>query len=57
MLSGCPPFFGKSKAEIYTSIVRDVPKFGRVRGRLSPQAIEFTMMCLDKDPSKRATAE
>ena len=32
------------------------PKFGRVRSKLSQKAIDFTMLCLDKDPYKRATA-
>ena len=31
LLSGCPPFYGKTKQEIYRSIVSDPPKFGRVR--------------------------
>lgn len=31
LLSGCPPFFGKTKQDIYRSIVSDIPKFGRVR--------------------------
>ena len=35
LLSGCPPFFGKTKMDIYKSIVRDKPKFGRVAGSLS----------------------
>ena len=31
LLSGCPPFFGKSKLEIYTAILSDEPRFGRVK--------------------------
>ncbi len=31
LLSGCPPFFGKSKSQIYSAIISGTPKFGRVR--------------------------
>lgn len=37
--------------------MRDEPKFGRVKKSLSKDAIEFTMMCLNKDPKMRASAE
>ena len=47
LLSGSPPFFGKSKMEIYKSIVKDKPKFGRVMDSLTPEAIQFTMKCLN----------
>ena len=50
MLSGRPPFFGKSKQEIYKAIVNKKPDFGRVLDSLSPEAIQFTMKCLKKDP-------
>lgn len=56
LLSGSPPFFGKSKMEIYKSIVKDKPKFGRVMDSLTPEAIQFTMKCLNKDPKVRPTA-
>lgn len=39
LLSGCPPFYGKTKQDIYRSIVSDVPKFGKVRGSLSAEAV------------------
>ena len=55
LLSGTPPFFGKSTMEIYQSIINDQPKFGRYLPRLSKEAVEFTMMMLQKDPSKRAS--
>ena len=57
MISGCPPFFGKTKMEIYKSIVKDKPKFGKALDSLSPEAIQFTMKCLNKDPKMRASAE
>ena len=56
LLSGCPPFYGRTKQEIYRSIVTDTPKFGKVRSSLSPEAIQFITKCLVKDQSKRATA-
>ena len=31
LLSGCPPFYGKTKPDISRSIVNDIPKFGRVK--------------------------
>ena len=51
LLTGCPPFFGKSKADIYKSIINGEPKFGRVKANLSPEAIQFTLKCLNKDQS------
>lgn len=56
LLSGCPPFYGQSKQEIYRSIVRDEPRFGKVKHALSDQAIEFISKCLNKDPSQRPSA-
>ena len=35
LLSGCPPFYGQSKQDIYRSIVSDVPKFGKIKNSLS----------------------
>lgn len=57
LLSGSPPFFGKSKQAIYASILNDTPRFGRVKSLLSQGAIDFVTKCLQKDPSQRATAE
>ena len=57
LLSGTPPFYGKSTLDIYKSIAYDVPKFGRFKDNLTPAAIEFTMLMLDKDPNTRATAK
>ena len=56
LLSGAVPFYGKSKIDIYKSIVRDRPKFGRFKDNLTPAAIGFTMLMLEKDPKKRMTA-
>ena len=56
LLSGCPPFYGRTKQEIYRSIVSDTPKFGKVKSSLTPEAIQFITKCLSKDPSTRATA-
>jgi len=57
LLSGSPPFYGKSKPEIYKSIVNGTPKFGRYKESLSNQAKEFILACLSKDPLQRPTAE
>lgn len=56
LLTGCPPFFGKSKQEIYDAILNSQPQFGRVKSRLSRRALEFTLLCLQKDASVRPTA-
>ena len=57
LLSGAPPFFGKNTPEIYQSIVNDRPKFGRCLSRLSKEAVDFTMLMLQKDPRNRASAD
>lgn len=57
LLSGCPPFYGKTKQDIYRSIVSDIPKFGRVRSQLSAEATQFVMLCLSKDPERRYSAK
>jgi len=57
LLTGCPPFFGAKKEDIYNSIKRDEPRFGRVKDRLSAEAIEFTLLCLEKNPQDRASAD
>jgi len=31
LLSGAPPFYGKTKPDISRAIVSDIPKFGRVK--------------------------
>ena len=56
LLSGCPPFYGKTKLDIYRSIVSDIPKFGKVKSSLTQEAIQFVMKCLSKDPARRFTA-
>ena len=57
LLSGSPPFFGKSKPEIYQSIVNGTPKFGRYKQMLSEDSKRFVMRCLAKDPAERPTAD
>ena len=56
LLSGCPPFYGRTKQEIYRSIISDLPKFGKVKASLTAEAIQFITKCLHKEPAKRATA-
>ena len=57
MLTGAPPFWGKTQNAIYQSIVQKKPTFGKAKKLLSQEAMDFVMSCLDKDPAKRATAE
>jgi len=57
LLSGCPPFFGKTKQDIYKSILESSPKFGRVNNTLSANSKDFVIKCLSKMPSNRPTAE
>ena len=57
LLSGSPPFYGKSKQEIYKSIVNGVPKFGRYKQLLNQEAVRFVLSCLEKDPANRPTAD
>jgi serine/threonine protein kinase len=56
LLTGCPPFCGKTKEEIYKAITTSEPRFGRVREKLSRDAVDFTLKCLEKDPKQRPTA-
>lgn len=56
LLSGAPPFYGKSTLDIYQSIVADEPQFGRFKDNLTPEAIEFTRQMLEKDPARRPSA-
>ena len=57
LLSGSPPFYGKTKENISKAIISDVPKFGRVKASLSPEAIQFVMKCLSKDAARRPSAD
>ena len=57
MLTGNAPFFGKTQNEIYKAIVNKEPHFGKAKRVMSPQAIQFIMDCLDKDPKRRLSAE
>ena len=57
LLTGCPPFYGKNKIDIFVSIVDKTPSFGRVKQHLSQEAIDFTLQCLGKEAGKRPSAE
>jgi calcium-dependent protein kinase len=57
LLSGCPPFYGKEKKDIQRAILSAQPNFGRVKQKLSNQAIDFTLKCLNKDSSQRPSAK
>lgn len=57
MLSGEPPFRGGCNNDIFTKILTHEVKFDPKRWKkVSPKAIEFVKMCLNKDPSKRPSA-
>ena len=62
LLTGFPPFCGRSKAEIYKSVSKEDPSWGNRRDKdysydLTPEAIQFVNKCLKKDPSMRSSAE
>ena len=57
LLSGYPPFDGASNQYITNAIINKKPMFGGVRLTLTPQAKQFTTMCLEKDPDQRPSAE
>ena len=46
MLTGNAPFWGKTQNEVYRSIVKKTPTFGKAKKVLSQEAIEFTTNCL-----------
>lgn len=55
LLSGCPPFHGKTKPEIHNSILTGSPHFGRVRNFLSEEAKNFVLSCLTRAAEERPT--
>jgi calcium-dependent protein kinase len=58
MLSGHPPFNGKSEAEIFSKISRGVFNFsGKEWTGISKDAKNFIQRLLTRDPNKRVTAE
>ena len=57
LLTGTPPFFGRTKIEIYDAILNRQPVFGRLKSQLTRSAIDFTLQCLEKDPKVRASAD
>lgn len=57
LLTGAPPFFGESKNQIYRAIVNAEPTFGKVRASLSPDAVDFVLNCLSKNPSERLSSQ
>ena len=57
MLTGSPPFWGKTQNDVYKAIVQKTPTFGKSKKLLSEDAMQFTMACLAKDPSERSSAE
>ena len=56
LLTGRPPFGGRSKRDVYSAIVHGTPDFGTMRSSLSPQSIDFVMRCLAKDKSARPSS-
>ena len=53
LLTGKPPFFGKSKSAIKHSILEGEADFGLTQANLSVFATQFVNQCLQKDPEKR----
>ena len=57
MLSGEPPFKGKSNNEIFMKIIKDPIKFNPYKwNNLSENSKNFIKLCLNKDPNKRPNA-
>ena len=57
MLSGEPPFKGKSNNEIFMKIIKDPIKFNPYKwNNLSENSKNFIKLCLNKDPNKRPSA-
>ena len=57
LLTGCAPFNGHTKEQVYASIMRDTENFGGLKAALSTRAIYFVTECLTKNPRERPTAE
>jgi calcium/calmodulin-dependent protein kinase I len=56
LLTGSPPFMGKTKEEIFKAIIDLPPSFGRTQGKhLSVGAIQFVNNCLQKNDKQRPT--
>lgn len=53
LLTGCPPFYGKTKPDIQQAIQTKIPGFGRVEAKLSQKAKDFCLLALAKDPNER----
>ena len=57
MLSGEPPFKGKSNKEIFHKILNDELKLDQRKWKgISPEAIDFVKQCLNKNPEQRPNA-
>ncbi len=58
LLSGRPPFKGKSKNEIFRSILMgDISFEHPIWDKISPEVKDFILHALQKDPKKRADAK
>lgn len=58
LLSGRPPFKGRTKADIFNSIINHPLQFDHpIWDKISPEAKNFLKMALEKDYHKRATAK
>lgn len=58
MLSGRPPFRGKTREEIFESVLRAELEFPDQQfGNVSEEAKDFIRRALVREPSKRASAE
>ena len=58
LLSGRPPFKGRSKNEIFRSIMQASLNFDHpIWDKISAEAKDFIIKALQQDPSKRADAK
>ena len=57
LLCGSVPFKGETNRVLVNSILNDQPSFGGIKSSLTPEAIQFTMKCLNKKADQRPSAK
>ena len=57
LLCGCAPFDGDTITKLRYAIMHEKPSFGGIKSSLSPEAVQFTMKCLNKNADQRPSAK
>jgi calcium-dependent protein kinase len=57
MLTGNPPFNGRSTKDVFNEIVSKRIKYLKYEDKFSAEAINFLQKCLERDPAKRLSAQ